>query len=420
MRLGIFNGPVSLEAVEGVCDGGPVDVVDSLTRLVEQSLVRRIANTRHEPRYVLLELVRERARELLGDELDTLAERHATYVVDFLEDLDVRRWAAAADRWLDDITDVQAEVRAAHSWAVSSGRAELAARITASLGTYWHLDGHHVEGRQWVEQALASAVELDEATRAGIHLAGGFVMWPIDQELARGHWELAVEKYRAVGDRRMLAYALPKAAIGFLGDPDRYDLAIKLCDEGIALSREIGDRPLIAPALNVRGELTRIAGHDDEARAAYEEGRDLSIAAGDDAHLSVFLANLSYISEHEGDYEESGRLARESLRLAWSQGRRLMSAWTVDKLAGPELWLGRPERAVLLLGASDQALGLLGVGLHPGDQPEHDRVVAALRESLGPQRYDQLHREGAAMSLDEAVALALLDPDEQSAEATGT
>ena len=141
------------------------------------------------------------------------------------------------------------------------------------------------------------------------------MLWPLDQPAARVHWEHAVEMYRRVGDTRMLAYALPKAAIGYLGDPDRTTWRCELCDEGVELSRQIGDRPLIAPALNVRGELTRIAGRDDLARAAYEEGRDLSIAAGDDAHLSVFLANLSYIAEHEGDYDESRRLACESLRL---------------------------------------------------------------------------------------------------------
>jgi predicted ATPase/DNA-binding SARP family transcriptional activator len=410
-RLGVFNGPAALDAIEQVCDGGFVDVVDPLTRLVEQSLVRRVVNSRHEPRYVLLELVRERARDLLTDELDTFAARHATYVVDFLEDLDERRWTEAADHWLDDITEVLGEVRAAHRWAQEHGRDDLAARITASLGTYWHLDGHHAEGRRWVEQALASSVDLDESTRAGLHLAGGFVMWPVDQMEARTHWQLAVEKYRGVGDTRMLAYALPKAAIGYLGIEDKFDLAMELCDEGVELSRQIGDRPLIAPALNVRGELTRIAGRDDLARAAYEEGRDLSIAAGDDAHLSVFLANLSYIAEHEGDYAEAQRLARESLRLAWSQGRRLMSAWTVDKLAGSELWLGRPERGALLIGASDKALRLLGVGLHPGDVPEHLRTVAVLRERLGDERYRQLYDEGAALSLDGAVALALSDPE---------
>ena len=142
----------------------------------------------------------------------------------------------------------------------------------------------------------------------------------------------------------MLAYALPKAAIGYLGDPDRYDQAMQLCDEGIELSRQIGDRPLIAPALNVRGELTRIAGRDDLARAAYEEGRDLSIAAGDDAHLSVFLANLRlHLRSTRATTTGPAGLACESLRLAWSQGRRLMSAWTVDKIAGAELWLGPPR-----------------------------------------------------------------------------
>ena len=111
-RLGIFNGPVALEAVEQVCDGGFGDVVDPLTRLVEQSLVRRVVNSRHEPRYVLLELVRERARDLLGDEPTSWPTRHATYVVTFLEDLDERRWTDAADRWIDDITELLGEVRA--------------------------------------------------------------------------------------------------------------------------------------------------------------------------------------------------------------------------------------------------------------------------------------------------------------------
>ena len=269
-------------------------MVDPLTRLVEQSLVRRVVNSRHEPRYVLLELVRERARDLLGDDADD-AGRAAR---------DVRRGpssrtstsvAGRARRTAGSTTSPRSSARCARHTGGrrSTASRRVAARIAATLGTYWHLDGHHAEGRSWVEQALAAPVELDESTRAGLHLAGGFVLWPIDQAAAARHWEQAVELYRHVGDTRMLAYALPKAAIGYLGDPDRYDLAMQLCDEGIELSRQIGDRPLIAPALNVRGELTRIAGRDDLARAAYEEGRDLSIAAGDDAHLSVFLANLA-------------------------------------------------------------------------------------------------------------------------------
>ncbi len=408
-RLGIFHGPVPLEAIEGIC--APDDVVEPLSRLVDQSLVRRVVNGRHEPRYVLLELVRDRARDLLGDDLDALAARHAVYLTDFLEDLDERRWTSAADRWIDDITDVLAEIRAAHDWAHRHDQPVIAARIAASLGTYWHLDGHHAEGRQWVEQALATETDLTESTSAALELAAGFVLWPVDQLAARTHWELAVVKFRAIGDTRMLAFSLPKAAATYLGYPEHFDLAIRLCDEGIALSRDVGEGPLIAQGLNVRGELTRVAGRDDLARAAYEEGRDLAIAAGDDAHLSLFLANLSYVAEHDGDYHDARRLGCEALRLASSQGRRLMSAWTVDTLAGAELGLGRPERGAVLVGAADQALDLLGVGRHPGDMPEHRRVTSGLRDALGDDRYETLHGEGEQLSLDQAVRLALTEPD---------
>ena len=50
---------------------------------------------------------------------------------------------------------------------------------------------------------------------------------------------------------------------------------------------------------------------------------------------------------------------------------------------------------------------VLGARRHPGDVPEHDRVVAALRGALGDERFEELHAEGAQMSLDQVLALVL-------------
>jgi predicted ATPase len=62
-RLGVFTGAVPLELVERVCGGdGEPDVVESLSRLVDQSLVRRMAGRGGAPRFRLLTLLRERAR----------------------------------------------------------------------------------------------------------------------------------------------------------------------------------------------------------------------------------------------------------------------------------------------------------------------------------------------------------------------
>lgn len=409
-RLGVFAGAVPLEAVERICAEPGEDVVDALSRLVDQSLVRRVDGRDGEPRFVLLDLLRERARELLGaDGTAEVGARHATYVLEVLGDLDERQWTDAAHRWIDDINAWLAEVRSAHGWARQCGDAQLAARITACLGTYWHREGHHAEGRRWVADALAHEAALDAHLVARLHLVAGLVEWTRDVLTAREHWSESVRRYRAVGDDRYLAYSLAMVAGTYLLDPDGYEVAMRLVDEGIALARRVGERPLTAQALNVKGELARVHGNDALAGAAYEEGRDLAAAAGDAAHLSMFLGNLGYLAVHRGDHDEALRLGRDALRLSWSLGRRMMTAWLVSELAGPELGLGRPQRGALLVGAADHAFAILGVDRHPGDLPEHDRVLAGLREALGEKRFELHYAEGGRLSLDEAVTVALAD-----------
>jgi predicted ATPase/DNA-binding SARP family transcriptional activator len=412
-RLGIFAGAIGLEAVERVCAEPGRETIDALIHLVDQSLVRRVMVGRTEARFVLLELLRERARELLAGEYDVIAARHADYVASFLEEMDDRRWTDAADHWIDDITQLLGEVRTAHAWALNRGDLRINARIAAALGTYWHLEGHHVEGRRWVKDVLAREAELDDLLVGRIHIGAGFLEWPNGQLAARQHWERAIELLRPLGHDRYLAYALFLTSATFLGEDDSFEYAMRLNDEGVSLARQVGERPLIAQALNVRGEMARVAGHDELARAAYEEGLELSIAMGDQAYVALLQANLSYLASHRGEHEEAHRLVREALRVSWSQGRRMMAAWTVSETAGPELALGRPERAARLVGAADEALRALGAGRHPGDWPEHERVVAGLRAALGDETFLRLKAEGARLSLDEAVALALSSPDDR-------
>jgi len=411
-RLGVFSGPVDLELVEQVCGPDQPEVVPTLARLVDQSLVHRVGDRLGVPRFTLLELVRERARDLLvagGDE-PARRDRHAEVVVDRLEDLERRRWSDASGEWIDAISDLLGEVRSAHEWSRSTGAHERAARIAASLGTYWHREGHHTEGRRWVEEALAHRDELDGRVVALLDLAAGFLAWPRDQAEAADHWGRSIDAFRALGDDRYLAYALGLSSGSHIGDLERYGEAMARCDEALGIARTVGDRPLIAQILNVQGELARVHGDDDLAHAAYVEGEALAVAAGDRAHQSVFLANLAYLAAHRGDPVEARRLATEALRLCWSLGRRMMAAWTVSELAGPELDLGRPERAARFLGAGEGALRVLGVTRHPGDVPEHERVLDALRAALGEEALRTLRAEGATLPLEQAVSLALSEP----------
>lgn len=416
-RLGVFSSAVPLEAVEQVCGDGADGLLTALSRLVDQSLVRRVGG--HEARFNQLELLRERARDLLpAGERERLAGRHASWIAQTLDEIDHLRWTEASGQWIARIAELLPEIRAAHAWAVSHGESLLAARMTAGLGTYWHREGHLTEGRQWVAEALASQAEWSAAgtdeeisLAARLRLAAGFVEWPTDQLVAREHWGFATEHFRALSDDRYIAYSLALTSGTYIGDDGCYEFAIDLCDEGIRLARQVGDLPLIAQALNICGELARVHGDDALALTVYKEGRSLAAEAGDEAHLSVFLANLAYLAAHRGDFVEAQRLGREALVLCWSLGRRMMAAWTVSELAGPEVGMGRPERGARLVGAGDQALLTLGVTRHPGDRPEHERVVRDLVAALGNDRYQALCAEGAQLSLDEAVRLALKDDD---------
>ncbi|NYJ08388.1 NB-ARC domain-containing protein [Petropleomorpha daqingensis] len=413
--LGVFAGPVEVEAVEAVCGEVVPDAVAALSRLVDSSLVRRVTGRRGEPRFRLLELLRQRARELLPEPVgERLRARHAAWVAATLDELDGRKWTEPQP-WIDRITDLQPEIRAAHADATRRGDRTTAARIAAAMGTFWHREGHHDEGMRWVGAALRDGGELDGQLLGRLHVAAGTTIWTHDSLAAREHWARAAELFRRHGSDRYLAYALGLTAVTFVGDPAAYPEALRQSDESIALARRVDEAALTAQLLCIKGELTRVHGDDATARSVYEEGRRLAEDVGDGVLLSMLTANLGYLAEHRGDQAEAARLHREGLGLAWAQGRRLVAAWILGETAGPELALGRPEHGARMIGAADRALDDLGVHRAPGDSPEYDRVVAALRAALGDAGYERATADGARLTLDEAVAVALAGPPVQLA-----
>ena len=412
-RLGVFAGRVPVEAVEQVCADPDGEVLDALGRLVDQSLVQRVAGARGGVRFGLLELVRDRARELLAeDEEDdrAVARRHAAYVVAYLDDLEERRWTDAADSWVDLVTEMFGEVRMAHAWAGQHGEPELAARITVALGTYWYRKGNHAEGRRWIAEAFAGTDDLDALLVARLHLAAGILGWLHGPEAGRAHLEPAVDAFRRLGEEQYLAQALRMLAASYIGDDDTYGQAFALADEAVELARRVDVPSLVALGLTVKGELSRVHGDDALARTIYEESLALARAVGDGEHVAMCLNNLSFLADHAGDHTEARRLGCEALRLSWRLGRRYAAAQAVSNLAGPELGLGRPERAARFIGAADEALRVLGGTRHQGDLSEHERVVTGLRAALGDATLGRLRGEGARSSLEEAVALALSEP----------
>src|SRR5215213_10113162 len=158
-RLSVFSGGNTLEAVEAVCDAEgdfPMDVFEGVSSLLDNSLLQQKEGFDGEPRFAMLETIREYASERLEDSSDAEAARHAhaEYFLALAEEAEPMLWGAEDAAWLDRLEHEHDNMRAALSWSIEHEEAELALRLGGALRWYWYMEGYYGEGRRWLEAAL--------------------------------------------------------------------------------------------------------------------------------------------------------------------------------------------------------------------------------------------------------------------------
>ena len=207
-----------------------------------------------EPRFAMLETIREFAIELLVEtgEAETIRQRHCLYYLELAEkaNLDMRGPREAS--WLDRLDVEHENLRAALGSSIERNQSETALRLGAAMRLFWGVRGYWSEGRYWLELALAkpqrNLAKEPESTqlRANALYALGYLAWlqtDYVQEMASCEESLAL--CREIGDKRGIAMALN--AIGATADTqDDYARATSLYNESLALSREVGDKRGIA------------------------------------------------------------------------------------------------------------------------------------------------------------------------------
>src|SRR3954451_3203853 len=158
-RLAIFVGGCRLEAAEEVCDfdgtfGG--ELLDALDSLVQKSLLRQRADSDGEPRFWMLETIREFGLELLGsaDELEAACERHAAWTATAVERLDAESRTGDHPAFLARVDDEYANVREAIAFARQEADGELLLRLATALWGFWSSRVYGAEGRRALEDAL--------------------------------------------------------------------------------------------------------------------------------------------------------------------------------------------------------------------------------------------------------------------------
>jgi predicted ATPase/class 3 adenylate cyclase len=427
-RLSVFVGGSTLEAVEAVCDRGDapgLDILDGITSLVDESLVRQIDGPDYEPRFAMLETIREFALEQLeaSGEAETARRRHAEYFLDFAERARSYLRGPQGSFWLNRFEAEHDNLHAALEWGLamadhpSEGRdaddvvagLELAARIAGAAEWFWRLRGHLRRGKECVDRLLVRA-PVGSATHARALVAAGSLARQMgDHAEACQQIDEAVAAWRALSDPDRLAEALAEAAEvhgRYLGGFDR---AMALLNESQVLSDDIRRQSSLShPIVSVEALATWAAGDLDAARPLFEQSLALGRADGDVHTIQFSLRYLALLDRKRGDVEQARTQYREALTLAREFGDHSCMMFEVAGLAYVAVDDEQAERAASLLAAVSRLQEVMGVALSTASGAGgFEESVAAVRALLTDSDFATAWSEGSAMSLEEAVAYAL-------------
>ncbi|MBL8130302.1 MAG: AAA family ATPase [Anaerolineae bacterium] len=413
-RLAVFRGGRSLDAIEAVCGPGlQMDALEAVESLIHKSLLMQQPGADDEPRFVMLETLHEYAWERLhaGGEAALLRQRHADYFAALAERAESELRRAGSGQWMRVLNMEHQNLLLALEYAFLDDHKELGLRLIAALRDFWAMSGRLPEGAAWTTRGLSAVSAVPLALRARIYTAAGFLFSvSLDRSQAGVMMERAVASAREAGSPLVYAWALLFQGGAAIGESQTYRRAVPVVEEALALFQNMDCKPGLAQGFCILGELHRAVGDDERAKPAYEQGLALSRQIGDQRHESMILGNLGFIATHRGEMDAAHQLFRESLlkSLELAYDHHLNVANLVP-LAGTLAARGQPERAVKLYGAAEALLQMMGVGLQVGDQPEYERNLALVRGNLDAAVFQAAWAEGRAMTLDQALTLALVD-----------
>jgi DNA-binding CsgD family transcriptional regulator len=175
--------------------------------------------------------------------------------------------------------------------------------------------------------------------------------------------------------------------------------------EAIAAAGGYGDYLTLVLALLTLGELLRVSGDATGASARAEEAIAAARQLGNqprEADARLLQARLALAADGPLAAEA---LAQDALGTFVEFGHTVELPEALDVLAQVAAAVDAHEDAARLIGAADAGRGTFGAVVRsPGREREIAAVLAGLEEALGSAAADEARAEGAALSLDEAVA----------------
>jgi predicted ATPase/transcriptional regulator with XRE-family HTH domain len=449
-RLGVFVGGCTLTAADRVCDPSGdlgLDVLDGVGALVGQSLVQQGEGFDAEPRFVMLETLREYALEQLdkAGERRLLQQRHAADVLAVAAEAEPHLFSAERGQWLRRLSEEQDNIRAALRFALEEDDPEVGLWLVGALWM-WFLRRLLVEGRSWAEDLLAHpGAGQRSAARARALFAAGHLAWlQGDVRAMRTRLDESVAIRRELSDDAGLGRALPFLGLA-IGDDHK--AARRLAEEGVTLCRKLDDRWGLAMGLTNLGRIEATWGDDDAAKSPLEEATALFGAISDDWLLALplnslgaiayrqgdhlkaqaafeqalprfravedrrntaqVLTNLGFVSLARGEVEQARAIFAESLTFGREHSDQFNTPACLRGFASLAVAADEPTRAARLLAAADELFATTGATRWPAERLGGPETGESLRASLRDEELAAASADGTKRSLSQVIDEAI-------------
>ena len=352
--VAVFTGGFTLDAVERVAaERAGVDAVEGLGVLLDNNLLYQDSTRDGEPRFAMLETIREFSLECLraaGEEAEA-RRAHCDYCLQLAEGIAADLTGPHQAECLERLEQEHDNLRAALDWALLTGTSEIAARIAAAAWRFWLVRGHLLEGAEALRRVLTATRDVSTRRLSLLTAAGTLAHNVGDYAAARRYYEEAVGMARALGDERAVAGALNNLGWAAWRQGD-YAAARTLSLESLALHRAAADGSGAAHALTNLGWVDHHEGSYATAEARHREALAIREAAGDTRGIGFSLVNLAWALLRQGRTAEAGELLGRAHTLLHAVGERQLVAFAGVIAARYHRAAGDPGRALSLLNES--------------------------------------------------------------------
>ena len=178
-------------------------------------------------------------------------------------------------------------------------------------------------------------------------------------------------------------------------------------EEALSIARQLGNQTSEMDVIHTYGDLSYWQGNYPQAITHFENLIQLSEKIGDHYQSLWAHVKMAYAVLREGEIQQAHEMFRESIHRTRKADLMIATVYTIEGLASLNVNQGQPERAARLFAWADAMREKIGDQRPPIEQESVEGDLAVIHSKLNNTDVERLSVEGKAMTVDEAIALAL-------------